>query len=48
MTKNIIYAGSKVTSSGLMELMVQNNIRHVPIISDGELLGLVSITDVIR
>ena len=47
MTKNIIYAGSKVTSSGLMELMVQNNIRHVPIINDGELLGLVSITDVI-
>ena len=47
MTKNIIYAGSKVTSSGLMALMVQNNIRHVPIINDGELLGLVSITDVI-
>ena len=47
MTKNIISADSKVTSSGLMELMVQNNIRHVPIINDGELLGLVSITDVI-
>ena len=27
--------------------MVHNNIRHVPIINDGELLGLVSITDVI-
>ena len=47
MTKNIISADSKVTSSGLMALMVQNNIRHVPIINDGELLGLVSITDVI-
>ena len=45
--KNIISTDSKVTSSGLMELMVQNNIRHVPIINDGELLGLVSITDVI-
>ena len=47
MTKNIISADSKVTSSGLMALMVQNNIRHVPIINNGELLGLVSITDVI-
>ena len=27
--------------------MVHNNIRHVPIINDGELLGLVSMTDVI-
>jgi CBS domain-containing protein len=48
MLENIISAVSKVTSSGLMALMVQNNIRHVPIINDGELLGLVSITDVIR
>ncbi len=30
-----------------MALMVQNNIRHVPIINDDQLLGLVSITDVI-
>jgi CBS domain-containing protein len=45
--KNIISTDSKVTSSGLMELMVQNNIRHVPIINDDQLLGLVSITDVI-
>jgi CBS domain-containing protein len=27
--------------------MVHNNIRHVPIINDDQLLGLVSITDVI-
>jgi predicted transcriptional regulator len=45
--KNIISTDSKVTSSGLMALMVQNNIRHVPIINDDQLLGLVSITDVI-
>jgi CBS domain-containing protein len=31
-----------------MKLMVQNNIRHVPIIDDDKLLGLVSITDVIK
>ena len=47
MTKNIISADTNVTSSGLMELMVRNKIRHVPIINGDELLGLVSITDVI-
>ena len=31
-----------------LELMVQNNIRHVPIIAGDKLLGLVSITDVIK
>jgi CBS domain-containing protein len=47
MTTNIISADTNVTSSGLMELMVRNKIRHVPIINGDELLGLVSITDVI-
>ena len=31
-----------------MKLMVENKIRHVPIIDENKLLGLVSITDVIK
>jgi len=48
MTSTVISANQDVTSSGLMEMMVQNNIRHVPIMDGGNLLGLVSITDVIK
>jgi|TARA_B100000767_G_scaffold201223_1_gene188124 CBS domain-containing protein len=48
MTATVISADQDVTSSGLMKLMVQNNIRHVPIIAGDKLLGLVSITDVIK
>ena len=48
MTATVISADQEVTSSGLMKLMVQNNIRHVPIIDSDKLLGLVSITDVIK
>jgi CBS domain-containing protein len=48
MTANVISADQHVTSAGLMELMVRNNIRHVPIIDGDKLLGLVSITDVIK
>ena len=48
MTATVISADQDVASSGLMKLMVQNNIRHVPIIAGDKLLGLVSITDVIK
>ena len=48
MTITVISANQDVTSSGLMKLMVENKIRHVPIIDENKLLGLVSITDVIK
>ena len=48
MTATVISADQDVTSSGLMKLMVQNNIRHVPIMDGDKLLGIVSITDVIK
>ena len=48
MTATVISAGQDVASSGLMKLMVQNNIRHVPIMDGDKLLGIVSITDVIK
>ena len=48
MTATVISADQDVASSGLMKLMVQNSIRHVPIMDGDKLLGIVSITDVIK
>ena len=48
MTKSIISAPKTVSSSDLMEIMTENKIRHVVIIEDKELLGIVSIGDVVK
>ncbi len=48
MTKSIITAPKTVSSSDLMEIMTKNKIRHVVIMEDKELLGIVSIGDVAK
>lgn len=48
MTKSIISAPKTVSSSDLMEIMTVNKIRHVVIIEDKVLLGIVSIGDVVK
>ena len=48
MTKSIISAPKTVSSSDLMEIMTENKIRHVVIIEDQVLLGIVSIGDVVK
>ena len=48
MTKNIIFCNKNTSSQELMELMNQNKIRHVPIIEEKKLLGIVSIGDVVN
>ena len=48
MTKSIISAPKTVSSSDLMEIMTVNKIRHVVIIEDQALLGIVSIGDVVK
>ena len=47
MSSNFISCGLETKSSELMELMTQNKIRHVPIMDDGRLTGMVSIGDVV-
>ena len=48
MTKKIISCNLKTTSKELMEIMTDFKIRHIPIINEGNLLGIVSIGDVVN
>ena len=48
MTKNIICCNKNSSSKELMEIMNENKIRHIPIIDQQKLLGIVSIGDVVN
>ena len=48
MTKNITFCNKNTSSKELMELMSKNKIRHIPIIEQHKLLGIVSIGDVVN
>lgn len=48
MTKNVISVTTNVSSSDIMSLMTENKCRHLPIVSNGQLLGVVSIGDVVK
>ena len=48
MTKKVISCNIDTSSKELMEIMSKNKIRHVPIMKDNILLGIVSIGDVVK
>ena len=48
MTKNIIFCNKNSSSKELMEIMNENKIRHIPIMEEHQLLGIVSIGDVVN
>ena len=48
MTKNIIFCHKNSSSKELMEIMNENKIRHIPIMEQHKLLGIVSIGDVVN
>ena len=48
MTKNIICCNKNSSSKELMEIMNENKIRHIPIMEQHKLLGIVSIGDVVN
>ena len=48
MTKNIIFCNKNSSAKELMEIMNENKIRHIPIIEQYKLLGIVSIGDVVN
>ena len=47
MSKNFITCDLSTTSSELMEIMTHHKIRHIPIVENKKLLGMVSIGDVV-
>ena len=48
MTRNVISCRSETAISELMEQMTKFRIRHIPIVDDGKLVGIVSIGDVVK
>lgn len=48
MTRNVISVSRFATVSDVMERMTDKRIRHMPIVENGELVGIVSIGDVVK
>jgi len=48
MTKDVIYADPLETIDVLLERMTDRRIRHLPVVRDGRLIGIVSIGDLVK
>jgi len=48
MTRNVATCSEEDTVSELMERMTAGKFRHLPVLRDGDLVGLVSIGDVVK
>lgn len=48
MTRDVISCTRDCTIDGVMETMTKGRFRHVPVIEDGELVGIISIGDVVK
>ena len=48
MTREVATCGSRSSVNDLMRVMTDRRIRHVPVVDDGQLNGIVSIGDVVK
>lgn len=48
MTRDVITVSSTNSVIGCMELMTEHRIRHLPVVDDGALSGVISIGDVVK
>lgn len=48
MTRNVLTCGEDDTVASLMERMTAGKFRHMPVVEKGQLVGLVSIGDVVK
>ena len=48
MTRDVATCGEDDSCASIMERMTTGKFRHLPVIADGELVGLVSIGDVVK
>ena len=48
MTRNVITVTPEDSVEGCLEIMTKNHVRHLPVLSGDELLGLVSIGDLVN
>jgi CBS domain-containing protein len=48
MTRKVVTCGRTETVSGLMEKMTQGKFRHLPVVEDGRVIGIISIGDIVK
>jgi CBS domain-containing protein len=48
MTRNVVTCTSAETMSRIMELMTGGKFRHLPVVEDARLIGIISIGDVVK
>ncbi len=48
MTSNIIVAEEEDDLSDIMAIMVEKNIRHLPVVEKGKVVGILSVRDIIQ
>ena len=48
MTKKVVSCRQSDTVSALMEMMTTGKFRHLPVVEDGKVVGLISIGDVVK
>ncbi len=48
MTRKVIYVTPEATIDAVMGIMTEARIRHVPILTEGRLMGIVSIGDLVK
>lgn len=48
MTRDVITVGARDSLQHCMELMTERRLRHLPVLADGELIGLLSIGDLVK
>lgn len=48
MTRKLITCSQTDTALGVLEVMTQGRFRHLPVVENGEMVGLISIGDVVK
>ncbi len=48
MTRNVVSCREQSTLEDMMGMMTQGRFRHLPVVEDGELTGIISIGDVVK
>jgi CBS domain-containing protein len=48
MTGDVLYVEASQSLEECMAVMIDKNIRHLPVYEDGKLLGLISVRDVLK
>jgi CBS domain-containing protein len=48
MSVDVVFAGPSETVGSLLERMTDRRVRHLPVVKDGRLMGIVSIGDLVK